>query len=386
MKAWLKTVLADLSKQAEQYNFDSTGMLFALARYAFPEASTSEIARIARMGRATAYRMEAKGFAFAPSQREAVEMSQVSQVSQNETVETVEKKEKEEEKKGFPPDPLYKEEKKKEKENPPKSACADVHTHEGKSDISEFLSELRAQYGETPAYTAAENVPADKVTQEPKGEIKYPEVMDQYWQTYPNRWDMCAINYTRFKHSWAETEARGWTGIALKTALNKFIADAKANPRMFKPDVFRFLNEEWMRNYLPAGEVAKMLGGKDFSEVSAVKCEPSFKEFLRIYPKRKGLSSPEEIAEIRDAWNNLISSVGYTDKEILRALKEAIPSKSWTDNNGQHIPTALNFLRDEHMLKFLPTGFKPRSRKTPADSTSQSKRTWKPVVYDGIDF
>ena len=100
-----------------------------------------------------------------------------------------------------------------------------------------------------------------------------------------------------------------------------------------------------------------------------------FQKFFDDYPKRKGMQGGVAYEKVRHLWMQLEESGwGY---EINTALKAALCSKRWSENNGQFIPTVFNFLENEEFRQFLPTGYKPKK--------PQPKREQKPLeggIYD----
>lgn len=272
MNAWLKTVLTDLSKQAEQHNCDATGAFFALARYAFPEASTSEIAHITRMGRATAYRMEAKGFIFSPSQPSHNGTDETSQVSHSGTVE---KENEENERKVSPQTPFIKKEKEISCPQTPNGGSAQEGLHDVLNNIKQDFYKSHGIVTTAEDYTSV-GVDANQVDNSPKRDLVNPQEFQKFFDDYPKRKGMKGgVAYEKVRHLWMRLEEDGW---------------------------------------------------------------------------------------------------GY---EINTALKAALGSKRWTENNGQYIPTVSNFLENEEFRQFLPTGYKPTKR--------QPKREQKPLeggIYD----
>lgn len=109
--------------------------------------------------------------------------------------------------------------------------------------------------------------------------------------------------------------------------------------------------------------------------------ERHWEEFKRIYPKRDGFKSSYEIIHVKAAWNNCIKRDGYTGEEIVRALKEAITSKRWTDNSCSYVPKAIDFLEKEKMTDFLPAGFLPKSRRKSVSDEPESTSSYT-VGYD----
>jgi hypothetical protein len=108
--------------------------------------------------------------------------------------------------------------------------------------------------------------------------------------------------------------------------------------------------------------VAKMLGAPvtdtDFTSAVTLEDSQAFEEFCEIYPKKRGLLDPKEKVAVAKAWKGC-ETRGWHPYDILRALKEALTSKSWTENDGRFIPTAEKFLNEEQMRQFLSIGFKP---------------------------
>ena len=101
----------------------------------------------------------------------------------------------------------------------------------------------------------------------------------------------------------------------------------------------------------------------DFSTSVTLAHPDAFEEFCTIYPKKRGLLDPKEKVEVAKAWQGC-EKRGWQPYDIVRSLKEALVSKSWTENDGTYIPTATKFLMEEQMRQFLSIGFKPNGGST----------------------
>jgi hypothetical protein len=255
----LKTLLMELSAQAAQYNCDSTGMLFALARYAFPDASTSEIARIARMGRATAYRMEAKGFVFVPSQMSQASHNgtvEMSQVSHSETLR------KEKERKDSPHTPLIKKEKEISfPQTPnggfppgPQGGSAQESLHDVLNNIKQDYYKSHGIVTTAETYTSV-GADTTQVDNTPKRDLVNPQEFQKLWDDYPKRKGMQGgVAYEKVRHLWMQLEESGW-GYEINTALKAALVSKRwsENNGQFIPTVFNFLENEEFRQFLPTG-------------------------------------------------------------------------------------------------------------------------------------
>ena len=202
--------------------------------------------------------------------------------------------------------------------------------------------------------------------------LKYPNEFEVFFAAYPNRWGLAGVGYLRLKGFWKQAEEKGWEGPAILEALSKadvvWQAEKQEGKKVFIPDADKFLTEEcYLRRYLPAMEVAKMLGAPvtntDFSTSVTLAHPDAFEEFCTIYPKKRGLLDPKEKGEVAKAWQGC-EKRGWQPYDIIRALKDALISKSWTENDGRFIPTAEKFLKEEQMRQFLSIGFKPNGGST----------------------
>ena len=215
--------------------------------------------------------------------------------------------------------------------------------------------------------------------------LKYPNEFEVFYLAYPNRWGLEGVGYLRLKGQWFLAEKKGWTGPAILDALKK--ADAvwqvekqNADKKVFIPDADKFLSEEiYLRRYIPALDVAKMLGSSKVNATltdSITLANPAaFAEFCELYPKKRGLLTPEERIVAEKAWKGC-EERGWHAYDIIRALKDALVSQSWTEKDGRYIPSAEKFLNEEQMRQFLPIGFKTNGGSTLAKQPISAEKAF----------
>ncbi len=227
----------------------------------------------------------------------------------------------------------------------------------------------------TPDIAEEANLPRDQVGGKVK--IKYETDFTTFVEIYPKRRGLEGAGYFKVRKAWRDCEQKGWTGELILAAVNiaRKTDTWKSQNRRFVPMAIHFLAEERMREFLPdelicqalnlSQEVVGHLRGDVSIPIETVnlKNPVAFEEFCALYPKKRGLLDPKEKVEVAKAWQGC-EKRGWQPYDIIRALKEALISKSWTENDGTYIPTATKFLMEEQMRQFLPIGFKPTGGST----------------------
>jgi hypothetical protein len=227
----------------------------------------------------------------------------------------------------------------------------------------------------TPDVAEEANIPRDQVAKKVK--IKYETDFTTFVEIYPKRRGLEGAGYFKVRKAWRDCEQKGWTGELILAAVNiaRKTDTWKSQNRRFVPMAIHFLAEERMREFLPdelicqalnlSQEVLGHLRGDVNIPIETVnlKNPVAFEEFCALYPKKRGLLDPKEKVEVAKAWQGC-EKRGWQPYDIVRSLKEALVSKSWTENDGTYIPTATKFLMEEQMRQFLPIGFKPTGGST----------------------
>ena len=227
------------------------------------------------------------------------------------------------------------------------------------------------------------NSTKDQVVAKVEGGLKCPEAFQSFLTAYPNRWGLDSKGRECLEHTWNEVLARGWTAEAILDALAiaqkewKLLKKQLPKGKRFIPNADKFLDEEWMRTYLPKETVAQLFNEALCETKIELFDEASFEQFCELYPDKRGLLDPDEKATVREAWRGC-EARGWDGETILRALKEAMVSKHWADEAGRFVPSALRFLSEEKMRQFLPIGFKPHAlQKGAVDSQSHEGMLFK---------
>ena len=274
-------------------------------------------------------------------------------------------KESERERESSPQTPFI--EKGKGKENPTSTsragACETDEDDSGVTLSDEQKASIRTNVVTqgSPNTSAVQALEANTCKDQVVGEADEPLndiAFEAFFRDYPNRWGLVPIGYIKLKSAWRKAEQRGWTGEAILDVLLRAREQWSEKVNPFIPDAFRFLNEEWMRTFLPFALVDDLLGKKDgaqevLKELTTLADEASFRTFCMIYPNKRGLTTETELVAVRRAWK-ACEKRGWAGATIVAAVKEALFSDRWMDENGRYVPMAKRFLREEQMRQFLP--------------------------------
>jgi hypothetical protein len=151
--------------------------------------------------------------------------------SGNNSIRTKEKG-KEEERKFSPQTPFIKKEGEKGKE----SVCADgtlAHSH----DAIQSSKQKKQQQQEVPSVV-----------------LREPQAFNRFYQLYPKKSKM-RQEKEKLKRLWHQCELDGWPGDVIVQALEAAIRSERWTEKegLYKPNAFKFLEEELMRDFLPIG-------------------------------------------------------------------------------------------------------------------------------------
>jgi hypothetical protein len=373
-KKLLKNILLALREQGKANKASALEMYVSLVKYAFLEEKLTQdaICDICNISRRTLCRIDT--FRVILTQN-ATEWHKKCQSDTSGTKET------ESERESFPQTPFI--EKGKGKENLTSSRCDEGDDDDVCDSPHNTLSPMQSQsickhhvtQGDaavvTPDVAEEANIPRDQVAK--KVNIKHEAAFATFVEIYPKRRGLEGTGYFKVRKAWCDCEQKGWTGELILAAVNiaRKTDTWKCQNRRFVPIAFNFLSEERMREFLPDDVVCKALnlsqevtnhlcGETETLLETVILANPSaFEEFCTIYPKKRGLLDPKEKVEVAKAWKGC-EERGWLPYDIVRALKEALTSKRWCEDDGLYIPTAEKFLKEEQMRQFLPIGFNPR--------------------------
>jgi hypothetical protein len=169
------------------------------------------------------------------TEKKCTDVTQVSDMCQTDVTQVSNPKKekgKEEERKFSPQTPFIKKEGEKGKE----SVCADgtlAHSH----DAIQSSKQKKQQQQEVPSVV-----------------LREPQAFNRFYQLYPKKSKM-RQEKEKLKRLWHQCELDGWPGDVIVQALEAAIRSERWTEKegLYKPNAFKFLEEELMRDFLPIG-------------------------------------------------------------------------------------------------------------------------------------